>query len=108
VPNSDSNAPHRFKTVDAIQAALREMAGRLRAERALLMKLRRQIRPPRDLSARQEGRLPLDVATDLISGIDHLAGDALPAVIESLDGLASVTEEELARAAGDRSRDGAA
>jgi hypothetical protein len=65
--------------VDALEGILRELP-----------------RPP-DLADREEGRLPYNVATDVLATIECVLEDELRPAIASLQRSAQVTDAELAR-----------
>ena len=92
---SDRAAKRDVWTTARVQAALRQMADRLRADLALLKRIYGRLDPPPDLLARQEGSQPYDVGTELLGGLEDLVDEAIPDLIESLDRLAAVTDEEL-------------
>lgn len=84
-------------TVATARNAL-NVAGYESAEAAKLLEgVLRGLPPPTDLADRQEGRLPYDVATDILATIECvLADDVLPA-IANLQRAARVTHAELKR-----------
>ena len=83
-------------TVANAQATLGEVAYQLVALVDALEGILRELPRPSDLADREEGRLPYDVATDVLATIECVLEDELRPAIASLERSAQVTDAELA------------
>jgi hypothetical protein len=79
------------------QAALNVAAYEIQEAVKLLEGVHAGLPPPPDINDRQEGRLPYDVATDVLATIECVLADDLRPAVEALQRSARVTDEELAR-----------
>jgi hypothetical protein len=84
-------------TVARAQAALGDAAGQVLAVAARLEEVHAGLPPPPDINDRQEGRLPYDVATDVLATIECVLEDDLRPAAEALRRSAQVTDAELER-----------
>src|ERR1700692_1942305 len=84
-------------SVAQAQAALGEVAYQLLALVDSLEGILRDLPRPPDLADREEGRLPYDVATDVLATIECVLEDELRPAIASLQRSAQVNDAELAR-----------
>jgi hypothetical protein len=82
--------------IDRVQAALGEVAWLLRTIEDLLSAVYRNVPRPADLADREEGRLPYDIATDILGTLEGTLDEDLPAVIRRLERSAQITDKELA------------
>jgi hypothetical protein len=82
-------------TVAEAQAVLGEIAHRLQALVGTLDAVHAGLPEPSDINDRQEGRLPYDVATDVLATIEVVLEDNLRPAIERLRRSASITASEL-------------
>jgi len=84
-------------TVANAQATLGEVAYQLLALVDALEGILRELPRPPDLADREEGRLPYNVATDVLATIECVLEDELRPAIASLQRSAQVTAAELER-----------
>jgi hypothetical protein len=82
-------------TVARAQAALGAAACQVLAVTDLLEEVHAGLPPPPDINDRQEGRLPYDIATDVLATIEVVLEDDLRPAIRSLQRSTSITDSEL-------------
>jgi hypothetical protein len=84
-------------TVAKAQASLGEVAYQLLFLVDALEGILRELPRPPDLADREEGRLPYNVATDVLATIECVLEDELRPAIVSLQRAAQITNAELER-----------
>lgn len=84
-------------TVARAQVCLGVAAFEIQEAAKLLEEIHAGLPEPPDIADRQEGRLPYDVATDILATIECVLDDDLRPAIEALQRSAKVTDEDLAR-----------
>jgi hypothetical protein len=86
--------PKSWSVAEA-QAAVGEMAERMRTDLKRLKRIHAGLTPPPDLDARVEHLKPYDVTTELLGGLEHLRLTGIPDLIKGLDRMARVTDAQL-------------
>jgi hypothetical protein len=84
-------------TVAKAQASLGEVACQLLFLVDALERILREVPRPPDLADREEGRLPYNVATEVLATIECVLEDELRPAIVSLQRAAQMTDAELER-----------
>jgi len=82
-------------TVEEAQAALRVMAGELLGIEDRLQAIAAGLPESADRDAMLEGKIPYDVATDLLGTIEVVVADDIRPAFQRLERASRVTEEEL-------------
>lgn len=96
-PESIPPSPPPPWTVARAQSALNVAAYEILEAAKLLEEIHAGLPEPPDIADRQEGRLPYDIATDVLATIECVLEDDLRPAAEALKRSSRVTDEQLAR-----------